>query len=69
MEVTTGSLDRPQDAPPVENFGVESRLPWLAFAVNGLPEHTTAENAKPERPVTGYQHPDHDTPPHWAPHI
>ncbi len=35
MEVTTGSLDRPQDAVPEANFGVESRMPWLAFAVDG----------------------------------
>ncbi len=69
MEVTTGSLDRPQDTQPVENFGVESRLPWLAFAVSGLPEHTTEEYAKPERQVASYQHPDHDTPEGWAPRL
>jgi hypothetical protein len=69
MEVTTGSLDRPQDTMPVENFGVESRLPWLAFAVDGLPEHTSADIAKPERPVRSYQHPDHDTPAGWTPHL
>jgi hypothetical protein len=68
MEVTIGSLDRPQDAVPVELFGVESRMPWLVQAVTGgLPEQTTQEHASPDRPVVGYQHPDHDTPPDWAP--
>jgi hypothetical protein len=70
MEVTLGSLDRPQDAAPVRHFGVEGRMPWLTEAVTGgLPETTTDQNAKPERPVRSYQHPDHDTPDGWAPHI
>ena len=70
MEVTIGSLDRPQDAAPVEQFGVESRLPWLdRLASSALPGRTTAETATPERPVASYQHPDHDTPADWTPRI
>jgi hypothetical protein len=55
--------------PSGAGFGVEGRLPWLAFAVSGLPETTTAEHAKPERKVASYQHPDHDTPASWTPRI
>lgn len=43
LEVTTGSLDRPQDAPLKHHFGVESRIPWLQLA-DGLPEHRTGES-------------------------
>jgi len=70
MEVTTGSLDRPQDAVPVEEFGIEGRMPWLDRLLSGtLPGSTTEANAKPERKVASYQHPDHDTPPGWAPRL
>ena len=31
MEVTIGSLDHPELAPPKLNFGAESRLPWIAL--------------------------------------
>lgn len=48
MEVTTGSLDHPEDFPIAEHFGVESRLPWLKLC-DGLPEHRTDEQT--ESPV------------------
>jgi hypothetical protein len=61
IEVTTGSLDAPASLPPVKNFGVESRMPWLGLLMPGhLPEATTEATAK--RTVIGRQHPDHDMP-------
>jgi hypothetical protein len=68
MEVTIGSLDNPTAVPPVRNFGIESRLVWLADLVPGrLPEVTTQEHAT--RTIIGRQHPDHDTPADWKPPI
>jgi hypothetical protein len=61
IEVTTGSLDAPASLPPVKNFGVESRMPWLGLLMPGhLPEAPTGATAK--RTVVGRQHPDHDMP-------
>ncbi len=57
IEVTIGSLDRPQDAAPLEVFGIESRLEWLG-RIDKLPACRT--EAKFDD-VVSYQHPDHDT--------
>ncbi|MBK1664582.1 aldehyde-activating protein [Rhodospirillum rubrum] len=42
IDVTLGSLDAPDQAVPVENFGVESRLSWLD-RVADLPGHETGD--------------------------
>jgi hypothetical protein len=66
MEVTIGSLDDPAAAPPLRNFGIESRLAWVGELVPGrLPDMTTDQ--LPPRNRVGRQHPDHDTPPDWQP--
>ena len=68
MEVTIGSLDHPETARPERNFGVESRLPWIAELVPGrLPDKKTVDIASPERDLSSRQHPDHDTPADWRP--
>jgi len=69
--VLAGSLDEPDRAPPVVQYGIESRVDWY----NGLP---ALPGDKPTYSVDpmGYlprikasnrQHPDHDTE-HWVPH-
>jgi hypothetical protein len=66
--VTLGSLDRPQDVPPVRHYGIEGRLAWLD-RIGTLPFETTDEAmaADRQRRFVDYQHPDHDTPADWAP--
>jgi len=61
IEVTTGSLDTPDQYPPTKNFGVESRLPWIDQLMPGrLPDAKTEDIAT--RTVVSHQHPDRDTP-------
>jgi hypothetical protein len=68
LEVTIGSLDHPEAVPPKLNFGVESRLPWIADLAPGrLPEKSSFEIAVASRDLRSRQHPDHDTPPDWKP--
>jgi hypothetical protein len=68
ISVTLGSLDRPQDVPPVRHYGIEGRLPWLD-RIGSLPLETTDEAmiAERQQQYVNYQHPDHDTPPDWKP--
>ena len=42
--VTTGTLDRPEDAPIIIQYGIESRLPWLKFCED-VPAEKTGEDA------------------------
>src|SRR5438132_7282143 len=67
ISVTLGSLDRPQDVPPVRQYGIESRLAWLDI-VDSLPAETTEQAMSPERRsrYVNYQHPDHETPADWG---
>ena len=68
IELTTGSFDQPASAVPTRATGNESRLPWIE-ALPSLPGQTTEElysTRKPRR-IASFQHPDHDTPPDWAP--
>jgi hypothetical protein len=68
MEVTIGSLDHPEQAPPTQNFGVEGRLAWTeALAPGRLPDAETAQTGAGARDVRSRQHPDHDTPEGWQP--
>jgi hypothetical protein len=68
IDVTIGSLDRPQDTPPRVHYGVESRLAWLD-GLAALPAETTDASTPREQlaRLVGYQHPDHDTPADWTP--
>jgi hypothetical protein len=68
LSVTLGSLDRPQDVPPVRHYGLEGRLAWLSN-LDKLPGETTEQMmdmAQAERPIS-FQHPDHETPTGWSP--
>ncbi len=58
IEVTTGSLDRPQEAAPTEQFGIESRLPWLATLAAMPGQPTQAKFAG----LVSHQHPDGEAP-------
>jgi hypothetical protein len=44
MYTTLGSLDHPESAPIVKQFGVESRLPWVKFCED-VPAERTGETA------------------------
>lgn len=68
MNVTMGSLDDAAKVAPALQFGVESRLDWLSN-VSLLPCTTTEQMVPPNEMarLKGLQHPDHDTPPGWAP--
>lgn len=66
MEVTIGSLDDPKAVPPTLNFGVESRLSWIADLAPGrLPDKHTAEARAAITSLHSRQHPDYDTPRSW----
>jgi hypothetical protein len=64
IAVSIGSLDRPADVAPTEQFGIEARMPWFA-ALPGLPGDKTTEEDDPDLAAgiaaTNHQHPDHDT--------
>ena len=44
LYTTIGSLDHPEDAPIVKQFGIESRLPWVKFCAE-VPGERTGESA------------------------
>lgn len=68
IEIFTGTLDRPEQATPVSQNGVESRLSWLA-ELPRLPAKTTIENTASAQATefVNRQHPDHDTDDSWSP--
>ncbi|MFQ5466624.1 MAG: GFA family protein [Kiloniellaceae bacterium] len=68
ISVTIGSLDQADQVPAIRQFGMESRIAWLDLVV-GLPASTTEEDMTAARKarIVDFQHPDHDTPPDWAP--
>jgi hypothetical protein len=70
ISVSIGSLDHPEDFPPVNQHGTESRLPW-ANGLGHLPDVQTTEEEDPEGAAkiraSNHQHPDHDTA-DWPPH-
>jgi hypothetical protein len=69
ISVTLGSLDRPEDVPPVRHYGFEGRIGWLN-KIDSLRAETTQAFMSAERTkkYANYQHPDHDTPADWSPH-
>jgi hypothetical protein len=68
IDVTIGSLDRPELAPPLRQYGVESRLAWFETMAS-LPSSTTAQSMEANRQasIVNYQHPDYNTPADWCP--
>lgn len=67
-DVTVGSLDRPGEAPPAVQYGIESRVPWVRH-IDEWPARTTEADMSAEQTarIVSFQHPDHDTPADWTP--
>ncbi len=57
IDVTIGSLDTPEAAPPTVQYGIEGRLSWFAILAS-LPGVPTEEKYAG---LVSRQHPDHDT--------
>jgi hypothetical protein len=70
LGVLVGTLDEPDRAPPVVQYGNESRVSWFLH-LTALPGDrvTYADNPAMLQRIAGsnHQHPDHDTL-DWAPH-
>ena len=45
LYVTTGSLDRPEEAPIIIQYGIEARIPWVKFCEE-TPAEQTGEDPK-----------------------
>jgi len=62
INISIGSLDRPEEVRPEIQIGIESRIPWIAD-IHRLEEQPTQQALSTERlaRVESYQHPDHDT--------
>ena len=61
-EITVGSLDRPDIAPPIDEVGIESKVCWFS-QITTLPGHSTDDDRTPQdlARLVNRQHPDHDT--------
>jgi len=61
-EVSIGSLDDPELAPPTSQVGIESELSWFA-TLHSLPRKRTADDRPADElaRLKSRQHPDHDT--------
>ncbi|UVC10591.1 GFA family protein [Rhizobium sp. TH2] len=66
VAITLGSLDRPQDVPPVAHSDAYARMPWFD-ALFSLPEEGAKDATDgggehyQEIRNSNHQHPDHDT--------
>jgi hypothetical protein len=64
ISVSIGSLDHPEEFPPVRQIGFESRLPY-ANGLGQLPDRSMTEDDDPALAAairaSNHQHPDHDT--------
>jgi len=62
INISLGSLDRPERVKPEIQIGIESRIPWTA-KIPGLEEQRTDQAIPADRlaRIGSYQHPDHDT--------
>lgn len=68
VNLTMGSLDRPQDFPPLTNTGTEASVPWFKDLPN-LPDYGPTEAGERAAwaaaiAASNRQHPDRDTD-HW----
>jgi len=62
ISVSLGSLDDPSRVAPIEQFGIEGRLPWIGKILD-LPGVRTEDDLPAEQlpRFASRQHPDHDT--------
>lgn len=63
VAISAGSFDNPAALPPVIQFGLEGKLPFVD-RLHELPERHTlddVESAPFLNDIVSYQHPDHDT--------
>jgi hypothetical protein len=62
IAVMSGTLDDPTVAPPTEQYGIESMMPWCTTIAN-LPQVRTEDDqgADVAARFVNLQHPDHDT--------
>lgn len=69
ISVSIGSLDHPEDFPPLDQHGVESRLPFVN-GIGHLPDLPATEDEDPATAEairqSNHQHPDRDTA-EWPP--
>ena len=65
VNFTIGSLDHPEEFPPLANTGNESRVPWFdtlpSIEHGGITEDPEREDWWSAIRATSHQHPDHDT--------
>lgn len=66
IDVTIGSLDQPEQAPPGAQYGTESALGWFAGLAQ-LPGEATSLSDEHQARIVSFQHPDHDTGADWRP--
>lgn len=72
ISVTTGTLDDPALAPPRIHVGWEGRIAWMMpESLAALPHEDTVTDATPVAiaDLVNFQHPDHETPEGWHPHV
>lgn len=63
ISVSIGSLDSPQEFPPIDQHGVEGRL-YYANAIGNLPDQPITKLKEQDWAIiesSNRQHPDHDT--------
>ena len=64
VSVSIGSLDHPEEFPPIDQHGVEGRLPFVND-LGHLPDLPTTEDEDPDTAksirLSNHQHPDYDT--------
>lgn len=66
LNITLGSLDDPEEVIPVEQSGIESRLPWFKklasiYETESFQSETDGGARLAAIFATNHQHPDHDT--------
>jgi hypothetical protein len=68
IDVTIGSLDKPERVPPTRLYGIESRVPWFdpvaLAALPGVESRVTIAGTVVA--VESFQHPDHETAGDWT---
>ncbi len=71
ISVSIGSLDHPDQFPPIEQHGIEARWNYVN-GIGQLPDRQSTEREQPERAAaiaaSNHQHPDHPTE-HWVPGV